>query len=380
VAGPARKAKDRSARWEILRREWHPRRNGGLSIREFPIRFPGKVWWRCAKDPNHEWQATIGHRLYAGTGCPSCRRDRWSLARGPAHLLSEWHPSKNLPLRPEDVSRGSDRLVWWRCRVDHRHEWQARPDRRASGKRSGCHYCTGREVSPEGSLAQRRPSLAAQWHPSKNGSLRPEQVSLYSKRAVWWRCPRGPDHVWKAVVHNRALAPGCVFCRGLRVSVTNCVATRMPELVALWHPTKNGGRTPWNTLPRAKGNICWRCPNGPDHEWQQPARARTKGRARCPFCEGRKLSVTNCLATAYPKVAREWHPTRNLPLTPEKVRFRSPEKVWWRCVSGHEWRTTVYHRTQNESGCPICFYLSRSKKPAIKRIGSPKGPVPSRRV
>ena len=32
--------------------------------------------------------------------------------------------------------------------------------------------------APENSLATRFPSIARQWHPTKNGSLRPEQLDL----------------------------------------------------------------------------------------------------------------------------------------------------------------------------------------------------------
>ena len=30
-----------------------------------------KVWWKCSI-AKHEWQATVHHRIYAGSGCPFC--------------------------------------------------------------------------------------------------------------------------------------------------------------------------------------------------------------------------------------------------------------------------------------------------------------------
>ena len=38
-------------------------------------------------------------------------------------LLRQWLPSKNAPLTPQTVPRGSKRSVWWRCAKGH--EWQA---------------------------------------------------------------------------------------------------------------------------------------------------------------------------------------------------------------------------------------------------------------
>jgi hypothetical protein len=55
-------------------------------------------------------------------------------------LVSEWHSEKNGPLTPDDVLPGSGKKVWWRCRVNPAHEWQAKIQHRA-GAGSGCPYC-----------------------------------------------------------------------------------------------------------------------------------------------------------------------------------------------------------------------------------------------
>ncbi len=48
------------------------------------------------------------------------------------------------------------------------------------------------------------PEIAAQWHPTKNGDLRPEDVSAGSGKKVWWKCPVADDHEWAATIANRA--------------------------------------------------------------------------------------------------------------------------------------------------------------------------------
>ena len=58
------------------------------------------------------------------------------------------------------------------------------------------------------------PAIAAQWHPTLNGSLTPDTVTYGSKKKVWWQCPEG--HVWRAVVYSRTGAKkcGCPVCAG----------------------------------------------------------------------------------------------------------------------------------------------------------------------
>ena len=66
----------------------------------------------------------------------------------------------------------------------------------------------------------------------------------------------------------------------------------------------------------------------------------------------------------FPKIAAEWHPTLNAPLTPETVTNRSNKKVWWQCSnnSNHIWDSVVGERTRldkrRSKGCKIC-----NKKP-----------------
>ena len=54
-------------------------------------------------------------------------------------LAKEWHPKKNGDLRPYQVTRGSDKIVWWQCLTDPRHEWQSKVVNRTKG--SKCPKC-----------------------------------------------------------------------------------------------------------------------------------------------------------------------------------------------------------------------------------------------
>lgn len=49
-------------------------------------------------------------------------------------------------------------------------------------------------VAGENDLASQFPAIAAQWHPGKNETLTPQQVTPSSNRKVWWRCEKGHDY------------------------------------------------------------------------------------------------------------------------------------------------------------------------------------------
>ncbi|MFQ9422805.1 MAG: zinc-ribbon domain-containing protein [Christensenellaceae bacterium] len=59
----------------------------------------------------------------------------------------------------------------------------------------------------------------------------------------------------------------------------------------------------------------------------------------------------------FPNIAQEWNYDKNGTLTPDKIRFDSKKKVWWRCALGHEWQAMISSRANptRGRGCPICY-------------------------
>ena len=265
-------------------------------------------------------------------------------------LLSQWDGPGNAPLTPDAVSYGSRRKVWWHC--DHGHRWQAAVYTRTGGE-SGCPYCAGKRPWPGfNDLASQYPDLAAQWHPTRNGDLTPDQVLCGSNRRVWWQCPQG--HQWSAIVKSRTEGAGCPYCASRQVSAGfNDLAARFPHLAQQWDRARNGAMTPETVSPYSNRKAWWVCALG--HRWQAAVSARAGG-SDCPYCAGRKvLAGFNDLATKDPTVAAEWDPTLNGGLTPQMVTAGSHKKVWWRCSENHVWKAVVYARTgAKHCGCPVC--------------------------
>ena len=68
---------------------------------------------------------------------------------------------------------------------------------------------------------------------------------------------------------------------------------------------------------------------------------------------GKVVFRYNDLLTQNPKLAAQWHPTKNGELTPDHVAVHSGKKFWWLGKCNHEWQATVLNRNKG-SGCPYC--------------------------
>lgn len=340
--------------------EWHPTRNVGIDPWKIAPKSCKRVWWRCNTVHHHEWQTAISSRVIYGSGCKQCSRIRNPLSKAAPEIAKEWHPIKNKPLTPDGVSAGSQQRVWWRCCKDPSHEWQTQVGTRVKAK-TRCPHCA--KLSPQRKpqpLDTFKPVLAAQWHPTKNNGRLPSDFFPSSRYKAWWICPVNSSHVWQAIISNRSkFNHGCPFCapRSSRMSPGRSLPDHFPEIAKEWHPTKNTLKASEVMFGSSK-RVWWRCKANPAHEWEATVTARTQKRTRsqCPHCSGFYVSSANSLQAKRPDIAKEWHPTKNLPLTPDKIKKASGRKVWWQCSvnPSHEWPAIVKNRTILGNGCPYC--------------------------
>ena len=194
-----------------IAKEWHPTKNGDLNPTMVVAGSHQKVWWQC--DKGHEWQAAVAWR-YRGDKCPYCVNKKVlsgynDLATTHPEIAKEWHPTKNGTLEPTDVIAGSEKKVWWLC--DKGHEWQASLVNRTR-QNQGCPFCSNRRVlQGYNDLATTHPEIAKEWHPTKNGELKPTMVTYGSKQKVWWQCDKG--HEWETAISSRRNGgSGCPEC------------------------------------------------------------------------------------------------------------------------------------------------------------------------
>jgi hypothetical protein len=374
-----------------LAADFHPTKNVGLTPQSVMAGTNKKIWWKhsdpnCVDPKGYDWEATGNTRAWAGQGCPACGGRATvvgvnDMASTHPELASEWHPTKNGDLTPQEVKARSGKKVWWKhlngeCVVPGGHEWEAVSASRADGV--GCPACTNKTiVVGANDLMTTNPDIAAEWHPVKNDDLTPSDVVAGSGKKVWWKhtdpsCAFPGGHEWQAPISRRSSGGGCPACavnaKSHLVGVNDMASTH-PELAADWHPTKNGDLTPQNVRANTSKSIWWKhadpaCVVPGGHEWSTSGNNRAAGGGTgCPACSGRAtVAGSNDLATTRPDIAADWHPTKNGDLTPSDVVAGTNKKIWWKhadssCVvpGGHEWEASSNSRTSgNKSGCPAC--------------------------
>lgn len=389
--------------------QWHPTKNGDRTPQMVFAGNNKKAWWIC--DKGHEWEATVNSRR-SGHGCPLCSGeaqtsfpeqailyylqkvtdaqnratvfgkeiDIWlpHLRVGVEYNGSYYHRNKT----KKDVAKVSFfaekgiRIITLKDAgrnningdvIEHvygKKDWSSlnwaitelfalidipSPEINVALDAPEIHaqYI---QQEKEFSLANKFPSIAAQWHPTKNGALTPQKIAAKSGKIVWWQCAK--EHEWRAAVNDRTKGNTCPTCSNKRILVGyNDLATTHPELAAQWHPTKNEGRTAKMYVSGSHKKVWWLCEK--KHEWQAIIFSRTNGRS-CPICGNQKaLAGYNDLATTHPKLAAQWHPVKNGNHTPQMVVAGSNKKAWWLCEKDHEWEATVNSRRQGR-GCPFC--------------------------
>ena len=129
-----------------------------------------------------------------------------------AHLVEQWHPTKNGDKTPQNTASGSGIKVWWLC--DKGHEWDAAPTTR-SRQAQGCPVCSNKRLlSGYNDFATTNPELAEQWHPIKN-NITPQEVFAASNQKAWWlgSC----THEWEATINSRKQGKTCPYCANRKV-------------------------------------------------------------------------------------------------------------------------------------------------------------------
>lgn len=282
-----------AVRYPEIAKQWHPDKNGFVTADKVSYASGKIFWWKgtCG----HEWRASVVNRQ-RGNGCPICRGLQVlagfnDLASNYPSLCSEWHPTKNT-LSPEQVTKGSDKKVWWLC--PNGHEYQATVSNRVFGR--GCPICSfdkrtasrdANRIKKIGSLAETHPYIASEWNQMLNGDLTPAGVTKGSDRKVWWTCPNGHDY--ESAISNRTNERGCPICAGKKiVNGVNDLATVNPQLAAEWDFTKNGDLSPHTISPYSHKKAWWKCSCG--NEWEAEIKSRQLGTG-CPICRRKKKKL-----------------------------------------------------------------------------------------
>ena len=217
-----------------------------------------------------------------------------SLIKLKPDIANEWHPTKNGNLTPNMFGINSNDYAWWQCKTCG-HEWRTTIIHRAGIQNSGCPECSKKQrgktftktkITERGSLAENNPQLAKEWHPSKNGTLTPSDITSKSPKKIWWFC-KTCGHEWEATPNNRSKGSGCPCCSGRVPKIgINDFQTLFPSIAAEWSFEKNSPYVPEQFLPKSNKSVWWKCKEC-NHEWKATIMYRTNGHG-CPECAKQK--------------------------------------------------------------------------------------------
>ena len=124
------------------------------------------------------------------------------------------------------------------------------------------------------------------------------------------------------------------------------------ELKAQWHSTLNLPVT-FETIEDKKYKYSW-VGSTCGHIYKNSLINRRAG-SGCLYCAGKAILIGfNDFESQNPEIAKEWHPTKNLPLLPSQIFSRgSSQKYTWVCSRGHEYEAKPLTRASGH-GCGYC--------------------------
>lgn len=404
-----------------LMKEWDWEKNTELNL--FPQNIPcgshKKAWWKCSK--GHRWYSIISNRAREknSRGCPYCTNQKVIVGENDLFstcptLAKEWNYKRNKEQKPDRFMSGSHKKVWWICKKGH--EWLAQIKSRASGV--GCPYCSGKKVLyGYNDLETKYPNIAREWHPFKNGELKPTEITHGSGKKIWWMCKYG--HEWESTVCNRTKGKGCPICSSRR-------KTSFPEQAIFYYvkqafpSARNRYKEMFDKSSMELDVFIPEINVGIEYDgkvFHSKEENRIRDAKKYEICKNKGVIliritdkmqtevIINCdnkitipkvddfclnyaiskllfklnkkvdvdvardkanilkfltafdgsLEEKYPELAEEWNYEKNS-FMPNSIHPGSNEKVWWKCKEcGHEWKTSPAERSgRDKTGCPIC--------------------------
>lgn len=187
--------------------------------------------------------------MKSNAACPTCS----SITFTNPELLPEWDSEKHGETTSDQISAGSGKRIWWKCK--NGHSWESSVVARTRD---------GKECLACRSVGFLYPNLLKEWDHQKNTSIDPFNISSGSSKKVWWLC--GNDHSWEAPVSQRTgRGSGCPMCARLKRAETvrlsklkksGSLKDNYPEVAVHWHPTLNGNVRPSDLSPNSH-KLCW---------------------------------------------------------------------------------------------------------------------------
>jgi len=373
-----------------------------------------KVLWKCKKC-NGTYYAVISNRCRVGSSCPYCAGQKVlvgfnDLLTLDPQLCEEWS-NKNV-LSPSQVTIGSNKKVYWKCKVGHEDYFMSIKQKRNG---QGCPVCAMQSQTsfPEQAIYYYIKSIFPDtinryimdekyeidiYIPSKKIGI--EYNGYYSHKKK-----QDKDIAKKQFMENNGInlivikefkfseeqinADYYINERTTPKSLSNLIykiinevfninniivdvadktikikeqyliqkkeksiATLRPDLIEEWDYDKNGNITPEFVSVGAKTKYYWICPICKQSYLRTPYDKAHGG--SCPRHKNKVIHKGyNDFESKYPSLIAKWDFSKN-EIKPDSIYYNSTKIVNWKCSKGHEYKRSIAGEVRAKN-CPICI-------------------------
>ena len=343
--------------------EWDYDKNEQLNIKpkEIGAHSKRKAWWICPHGHSYDMHISLRTK---GSNCPVCHGHRVlvgsnDFASQHPEVLKDWDYNKNT-IDPTQIREHASCKVHWKC---HKcgHEWAAQVSHRTRGKNpSGCPNCINHGMSKIDmclylTLLEQFPN--AQYRDKRFGCefdifvpdarLAIEYDGLFAHRNKEVR-----DQKKDLIAKNNNIS----FLR-IKETKTKNFDFRYEENILYINANKN---TNYKEICKQM-LICLQ-----DYFNIQVNLDVDDDIIKQSISAIHSRNIQNSLATKFPEIANEWHPTKNGNIKPQYIDAHSHTIAWWICSKcNNEYQKPVHRRTQisrhSSGGCPYCCGQRRKK-------------------
>jgi len=245
---------------------------------------------------------------------------------------------------------------------------------------------------PEKSFELLNPKESLEWDYKKNFPLQPSMFTPGSQQKVSWLCSICGNSFYQRI-YPRSKGQGCKKCgfdkgkikrRDKLIIDKGSLKDKYPDLALEFLENKNQIKT--NQVPIGSRMYAWWFCKKHKHQWQASVADRTIGqRHNCRYCyddrraetiKKSKFDPNKSLSVKFPKIFSKIKKDKNKHLDLKNIMFGSKTKIWFKCINGHIFQSTVNTQTSNHIDklkCRKCYDENRSSKQNKKISKSLKG-------
>ncbi|TFH22542.1 hypothetical protein E4G67_04250, partial [Candidatus Bathyarchaeota archaeon] len=323
-------------------REWHPSKNGELTPSDVTSGINVMVWWLCSQ--GHEYPSVISSRT-RGRGCPFCSP---KTSRIEIRILTELMTIFTEVIHGRIFGKNYECDIFipkYNLGIEIDGYWHKdRIDR----DKDKLEYFLKKGIALV-RLRDRRLKLNVDDVPysenEKHIKIMNRLLTYLLGIGLFSQQDRAKikNYFERNIIQNQK-----EYQKRTRyiktVVLDQSLEALFPEVAKEWDYETNYPLLPSSFSPFSHRKVSWKCEKG--HTWNATIATRSIGHG-CPKCSGREASKENNLASLFPELANQWHPTKNGDLSPTDVTYGSNKRVWWIDKEGNEWQARIKHRTSN---------------------------------